>query len=699
MGAEPEVGVCSHMVRPAGLSSRSPCTLLVILSLLWVGACGGKRSDQASAHGGSRESLVAANDERVHDVAVPMQLYGVYDRDVAVGADPAQLMIPPGVLDSSWLRELRSQQLATAARLEVFHDFSFEDRLPQSGIGFQHRIVEDAGRVYKAVHYDHGNGVAVADVDGDGLTDIYFTTQLGSNQLWHNLGGGRFEDWTERSRVGVADRIGVSASFADTDNDGDADLYVTTVRGGNLLLQNNGRGGFRDVSRKSGLDYVGHSSGAVFFDYDRDGRLDLFLTNVGSYTTDRVGPGGYYVGHENAFDNHLEPQDSERSILFRNLGRNRFADVSEQVGLTDSGWSGDAHPLDVNEDGWMDLYVLNMQGHDEYYENVGGERFIRRGRELFPRTPFGAMGIGVLDYDNDGAMDIFITDMHTDMMDGEPFQKYVPELEKAKLRPERRPPPQALGTDGNHIWGNALYHGDGSGSFTEESDALNLENYWPWGLSVGDLNADGYDDLFIAASMNFPFRYAVNSVLLNAAGERFVDSEFILGVEPRRDGRTAKPWFELDCSGRDRLHQVCREREGQFTVWGALGSRSSAIFDLDGDGDLDIVTNDFNSEPMVLVSDLAQRTAVRFLKVTLVGRASNRDGLGARVELTTDVQTLARYQSGKSGYLAQSRLPLYFGLGGTREVRHLEVVWPSGRRQRIDGPIAANQHLVVTEPR
>ena len=673
--------------------------MLVILSLLWVGACGGKRSDQTSAHGDRRESVVAANHERVHDVAVPMQLYGVYDRDVAVGADPAQLMIPPGILDSSWLRELRSRQLATATRLEVFHDFSFEDRLPQSGIGFQHRIVEDAGRVYKAVHYDHGNGVAVADVDGDGLTDIYFTTQLGSNQLWHNLGGGRFEDWTERSRVGVADRIGVSASFADTDNDGDADLYVTTVRGGNLLLENNGRGGFRDVSRKAGLDYVGHSSGAVFFDYDRDGRLDLFLTNVGSYTTDRVGPGGYYVGHENAFDNHLEPQDSERSILFRNLGRNRFADVSEQVGLTDSGWSGDAHPLDVNEDGWMDLYVLNMQGHDEYYENVGGERFIRRGRELFPRTPFGAMGIGVFDYDNDGAMDIFITDMHTDMMDGEPFQKYVPELEKAKLRPERRPPPQALGTDGNHVWGNALYHGDGSGSFTEVSDALNLENYWPWGLSVGDLNADGYEDLFIASSMNFPFRYAVNSVLLNAAGERFVDSEFILGVEPRRDGRTAKPWFELDCSGRDRLHQVCREREGQFTVWGALGSRSSAIFDLDGDGDLDIVTNDFNSEPMVLVSDLAQRTAVRFLKVTLVGRASNRDGLGARVEVTTDVQTLARYQSGKSGYLAQSRLPLYFGLGGTREVRHLEVVWPSGRRQRIDGPIAANQHLVVTEPR
>ncbi len=678
------------VVLRAGWSWRNPGAALAIVSLLWAGACDGGRAERSAA---------AAHDERVREVAVPMQLYGVYDRDVAVGEDPSQLTIPPGILDSSWIRELRAQQLAAVAHLDVFHDFAFQDRLPESGISFQHRIVEDAGRIYKAVHYDHGNGLAVADVDGDGLTDIYFTTQLGGNQLWRNLGNGRFEDWTERSGVAVADRIGVSASFADTDNDGDADLYVTTVRGGNLLLENDGRGVFRDVSRRSGLDYVGHSSAAVFFDYDRDGRLDLFLANVGTYTTDRVGPGGYYVGHVDAFDNHLLPEDSERSILFRNLGRNRFADVSEQVGLVDTGWSGDAHPLDGNGDGWPDLYVLNMQGHDEYWESVAGERFIRRGRELFPRTPFGAMGIGVFDYDNDGAMDIFVTDMHTDMMDGEPFQEYVAELEKAKLRPEHRPPAGALGTDGNHVWGNALFHNDGSGSFSEVSDALNVENYWPWGLSIGDLNADGYEDLFIASSMNFPFRYAVNSLLLNDAGKRFVDSEFILGVEPRRDGRTAKPWFTLDCSGRDRLHQVCRTRDGEYTVWGALGSRSSAIFDLDADGDLDIVTNDFNSEPMVLVSDLAQRTAVRWLKVTLVGRASNRDGLGARVAVTTDGHTLTRYQSGKSGYLAQSRLPLYFGLGGSHEVRSIEVLWPSGRRQRIEGPIATNQHLVVTEPR
>ena len=144
------------------------------------------------------------------------------------------------------------------------------------------------GKTYKAAHYDHGNGVAVADVDGDGRLDIYFVSQVGGNQLWRNLGGGKFEDITAPAGVAVPGRISVTASFADIDNDGDADLYVTTVRGGNVLFENQGNGRFRDISAASGLDYTGHSSAAVFFDYDRDGRLDLLLVNVGKYTTETL---------------------------------------------------------------------------------------------------------------------------------------------------------------------------------------------------------------------------------------------------------------------------------------------------------------------------------------------------------------------------------------------------------------------------
>ena len=163
---------------------------------------------------------------------------------------------------------------------------------------------------------------------------------------------------------------------------------------------------------------MGHSSSAVFFDYDRDGLLDLFLVNVGKYTTDEVGGDGYryYVGiAQDAFFSHRFPERAEQSMLFRNQGGNRFVDVSAEVGLQDSRWSGDASPIDVNEDGWTDLYVLNMQGDDEYYENVGGKRFVAKGREVFPKTPWGAMGIKVFDFNNDGRLDIFVTDMHSDM--------------------------------------------------------------------------------------------------------------------------------------------------------------------------------------------------------------------------------------------------------------------------------------------
>src|SRR5262249_50013135 len=188
-----------------------------------------------------------------------------------------------------------------AAQFGVAHDFQFTDRLKDSGITFVHRIVEDAGLHYKAVHYDHGTGVAVADVDGDGLYDIYFVNQAGGNELWKNAGGGRFTNFTTEAGVGVAGRISVAAAFADIDNDGDQDLFVTTVRGGNVLFENDGHGRFTDISKAAGVDLAAHSSGAVFFDYDGDGLVDLLVCNVGRYTTDQKGPDGAYIGLVDAF--------------------------------------------------------------------------------------------------------------------------------------------------------------------------------------------------------------------------------------------------------------------------------------------------------------------------------------------------------------------------------------------------------------
>lgn len=581
---------------------------------------------------------------------------------------------------------------ASLPRFKVEHDFRFTDRLPESGITFVHQIVDDAGKTYKAAHYDHGNGIAVADVDGDGLPDIYFVSQLGGNQLWKNLGNGRFRNITAEAGVAVPGKVSVSATFADIDNDGDQDLYVTTVRGGNVLFENDGKGHFKDITQKSGLGYVGHSSAAVFFDYDRDGRLDLLLVNVGKYTTDVKGKGGYYVAYEDAFHGHMFPERTEYSVLYHNEGGNRFADVSAKMGLRDGGWSGDASVCDFNEDGWPDLYILNMQGDDHYWENQGGKRFVEKTAQYFPKTSWGAMGIKVFDFDNDGRMDLLVTDMHSDMVGYD----VPPADEKLKFPPQEDLP--VYQGAANNIFGNAFYRNLGGGRFVEMSDQLNLENFWPWGVSVDDLNADGWDDVVITASMNFPFRYGANSVLLNNQGEVFLDSASLLGVEPRRGGRTRKVWFTLDCAGEDKAVSQCKGTSARYEVTGTLGSRSSAIFDLDGDGDLDIVTNEFNSEPQVLISDLAQRHKIHWLKVHLTGTASNHNGLGATVKVHVGKRVLTKVMDGSSGYLSHSILPLYFGLDQAEKVDEIEVRWPSGRTQTLSGPIAANRQLEIAEP-
>ena len=342
-------------------------------------------------------------------------------------------------------------------------------------------------------------------------------------------------------------------------------------------------------------------------------------------------------------------------------------------------------------------------------EHFGGKSFIEKGRATFPVAPIGAMGIKFFDYDNDGRTDLYITDMHGDML-----KEQLPPDEKAKIPggmtggrqvpAEMRAAFAYLEGGPKVVNGNALYHNLGGGKFAEVSAAMNTETYWPWGLSVADVNADGWLDVFVTGSMNYPFRYGINSMLLNNEGHAFRDSEFLLGIEPRRDGRTRTPWFQTDCGKPDaarpndpRLPMPCQGHTGMIEVMATIGSRASAIFDLDNDGDLDIVTNDFNSGPQVLISDLSQQRPIHWLGIALNGTTSNREGLGAVVTVVAGNRTLMQVNDGKSGYLSQSDLPLYFGLDAATAVDRIEITWPTGRRQIIRTGIELNKVMKITE--
>ncbi len=565
----------------------------------------------------------------------------------------------------------------------------FQERARAVGLTFRMRFLpNEQGQKFKTNLYDHGSGVAIGDYDGDGHEDIYFVNQLGPNALYKNQGDGTFIDVTRAAGVALGDRICVTATFADYDNDGRQDLFVTSVRGGNVLFRNQGNGTFQDVTKAAGLTHIGHSYAAVFFDYDQDGFLDLLVTNTAQWTLNQFDDlSRYFVGKGDLTE--LAGSPVEDNILYHNNRDGTFTVATEQAGLKGKGWAGDAAVFDYNDDGHLDVLITHMFGASQLYRNNGNGTFSDVTRATLGRTPWGGLGAKVLDFNNDGRLDLYIVDMHSDMW---PFPHYdlgrieetkkyskvtgpSAEEENPKFRRDEKEFADLLQIRYNEVlFGNAFFKALGPGRFEEISDRAGLENFWPWGIAASDFDNDGYEDLFVPAGMGYPYLYWPNYLLMNNGNETFTNRAERAGIEPPARGR----YLEV--------------RIGEQEA--ARSSRCAATADFDGDGRVEIVTNNFNDQPYYFQNHFPQKNYVAF---RLRGTRSNRDAIGALVRVYTGKEVRLRQVDPASGYLAQSSKTVHFGLGDHARIDRVEIRWPSGVRQQLDTP-AINRLQEIVEP-
>jgi len=553
----------------------------------------------------------------------------------------------------------------------------FEECAEKVGLKFRTSFLPlEQGENFNVNLYDHGCGLAAADFDGDGHDDLYVLNQLGPNALYRNRGDGTFEDVTEKAGVALDGRISVAAAFGDADGDGDPDLYVTTTRGGNAYFENLGEGRFRDGTKEAGLRLVEESMGATFFDMDGDGDLDLLVTNSGRWTLDAFNQDyAYYQGKRNLAG--VVKSEPLHNVLYRNDGKAHFTDVTDEAGMQGKGWADDAEIFDMDGDGDPDVYVTNMFGANALYRNDGKGRFTDVAATALGKTSWGAMGARAFDYDGDGRLDLFVTDMHSDMWID---SSWSVSLVEPKVRyPSFLAHPVALGLQSpaaekdfealasirndEVLFGNTLFRNRGDGTFEEVSGPAGAETFWPWGIAEGDFDGDGHVDAFLPAGMGYPFFFWPNSLLRNRGNGTFEDVAAASG--------TAAP------PGGDAWPEKIRDGPAYRSA------RCAATGDFDEDGRLDLVVSTFNDR-LLYYRNVSPPGA--WCELRLVGAGANRAAVGAVARLTVGGKVLVRQVQSAGGYLSQNSNRLHFGLGAAKGIDRLEIRWPDGRTEVVASP-------------
>jgi hypothetical protein len=535
-------------------------------------------------------------------------------------------------------------------------------------------------------YFYNGGGVAVGDINNDGLQDLYFTANMMPNKLYLNMGNMKFKDITKEAGKGIGgkqDGWKTGVTMADVNGDGLLDIYVcysgkfSDELRRNQLFINKGNAQFEEKAAAYGLDDPGYSTNAVFFDYDNDGDLDMFLLNHNVKKIDNID----FAQLKN------ETDSLAGNKLYRNDG-NHFTDISQKAGIIQN-------PLtfglgvaiaDVNQDGWQDIYVTNDYNEPDYcYINNHDGTFKEDSKSCFRHLSQFSMGVDIADFNNDGLPDILTLDMLPEDNQRQKLLQLQESYETFELMQSQDLHKQYMR--------NMLQLNNGDGTFSEIGQMAGLSNTdWSWCPLIADFDNDGFKDVFIT---NGYLRDYTNKDFLKYWGDYKVKKAMDREPVKLMDLVSSMPSTSLKKYIFKNKHDLTFSN--MQTDWGMTksGISSGAIYaDLDNDGDLDLVVNNIDDEASIYQNMSRENNHTSFIAFKLKGNGANTNAIGAKVYVYSNGLSQFQEVNPNRGYLSAVSTQLLFGLGNATTIDSVRIVWPDNKVQHMKG-VAANELLKV----